>query len=304
MAPVPRLLPEGMKVLHLSDVHLAPVVPGRRPWHGGWRRLLAQVELQLMGRARRYAKAPEALARILEEAAELEVDHLVLSGDLTVLARDEEFALVAESLGALTGQPARLTVVPGNHDRYTPGSHRDRRFERHFAGLLASDLPEYQVLGAFPLVRLVGDDLAVVGLDSTQVPPFPGLAFGRVGTAQRQALAALLDDDRLAGRSVLVTFHHAPYDHTGRPELWTHGLHDADAVLDLCAAKGVAAVLHGHVHHRYRRACPRTGVEIFGAGSSTEAGNEGYWLLELEGGRVIAAEALTPTVAGEAALAV
>ena len=111
-----------MKVLHLSDVHLAPVVPGRPPWHGGWRRLLAQVELKLMGRARRYVDAPQALARILEEAASLGVDHLVLSGDLTVLARDEEFALVAEALGPLTGQPARLTVVPGNHDRYTPGA--------------------------------------------------------------------------------------------------------------------------------------------------------------------------------------
>ncbi|RMG13258.1 MAG: metallophosphoesterase [Deltaproteobacteria bacterium] len=271
-----------MKLLHLSDVHVHHAAWPPPLFSGGWRRVLAQVELRGLRRGYQFLRAPEVLARIAEEATAEAVDHVVLSGDLTTLALEEEFRAARRALEPLIAQH-RITLVPGNHDRYTPAARRQRRFEAHFGDLLQSDLPEYCVDGAFPLVHLVGEALAVVGLDSALVPSIPGFSYGRVGRRQREALARILADPRVQGRRIVVTLHHGPYRHTGRRDRPSHGLHDARAVLDLCAAGGVDALLHGHLHERFRLRCPRRGIEVFGAGSSTQAGLEGYWLLDLSG---------------------
>jgi 3',5'-cyclic AMP phosphodiesterase CpdA len=281
-----------MRVLHISDVHVPPEGEERSVWHGGWRCAMAQIEMRLLRRGRKFRDAGDVLRRIVEAALRLGVDHVVLSGDLTTLALDAEFESARDALGPLAADPARLTVVPGNHDRFTPGSWRERRFERHFADLLESDLPEYRAHGLFPHVRLVGDGLAVVGLDSALVPHFPGLAYGRVGKAQLAALEALLADRRIRGRAVLVAVHHAPYGVRGEPEFWSHALRDADALLAICRDGGVAALLHGHVHDRFHRVCPGFGVPIYSAGSSTEQGREGYWVYGVERGAIARAESV------------
>lgn len=243
---------------------------------------MAQVEMRLLGRAAKFLDAHEVLARILEDVERLGVDHVVLSGDLTTLALDEEFATARRALNPLSGDPSRLTIVPGNHDRYTPGSFRERRFERHFADHLQSDLPEYQQAGGFfPLARLVGDRLAVVALDSSLVPVVPGLAYGRVGRRQLSLFRAMLADLRLRDREVMVAVHHGPYDEKGLVECRSRGLWDAADLLSICREGGVGALLHGHVHGRFYRLCTGSGVRIYGGGSSTQQGREGYWLYQL-----------------------
>src|SRR5690606_4759743 len=123
----------------------------------------------------------------------------ILSGDLTALAVDAEFEGALQALGELAAKPERLTVVPGNHDVFTPGSRRKGRFESWFGHLLGSDLPALQVEGPWPLVRLVGEDVAVVGLNSARVPFLPGLAAGRVGRRQLAALEKICAHPSLRG---------------------------------------------------------------------------------------------------------
>jgi predicted phosphodiesterase len=107
-------------------------------------------------------------------------------------------------------------------------------------------------------------------LDSCGEICWPVIARGRVD--QRQ-----LDQD-FAGKVVLV--HHAPV----RDWPW----HAMGGRRDLLAATaGAAAVLCGHVHRRFREG------NVFCAGSSTERGKEGYWLYEIDGGRVVSAEMRT-----------
>lgn len=278
------------RVLHLSDVHVPPR-GGRIPLLApGWRRLIAQPELRVFRRAARFSAAAGTLRGLVARGAREGVDHVVVSGDLTTLSLDGEFAEARRSLGVIADDPARLSVIPGNHDRYTRESVARKRFEAYFGQLLCSALPEHQVHGAFPFVHLVNDDLAVVGLDTTQLAPLPGLVYGRVGAAQRAALTQILQHEKVTGRSVLVALHHGPYRRNGQADFWNHGLRDARAVLDVCAEYEVAAMLHGHIHDRYRRTCPRSGVEVFGGGSSTEAGRTGGWLLEVSGGRVTDAQ--------------
>ena len=284
-----------MRIVHCSDVHITDDYFALPLHRLGWRRWIALAELTVGGRARRYAGAPHALAAIARAAEGHAADHFILSGDLTAYALDSEFRGAREALGPLAGDPRRCTIIPGNHDVYTPGSQRKGRFARHFGHLLESDLPQYRREGAFPLVRLVGDELAVVGLLSARVPPTPGLSFGVVGEAQLAGLEALLKDPRLDGRAVLVVVHHAPLTRKGVADRWHHGLRDAQALLRLLPGPRFA-VLHGHIHQRYHHPATAERPHLFGAGSSTEAGHEGYWLIDVAHGQVVGGQPLAPSL--------
>lgn len=268
-----------MRLVHCSDVHITCDYFSMPPWKLGWRRTLALFELGPGGRAHHYARAPETLARIAADVDAHGAEHLIVSGDLTAYAMPPEFDGARKALAPLVDQPRRCTVVPGNHDTYTADAVRDRLFEASFAALLASDLPGYVAEGPFPLVRLLGDDVAVVGLSSARLNAAPGLSYGRIGSLQLEALRALLQAPELVGRAVLVVVHHAPFRADGRPDKPTHGLKDADALLSLLPGPRFA-VLHGHIHHRYHHPATDARPHIFGAGSSTQLGREGYWLLE------------------------
>jgi len=281
-----------MRFLHCSDVHMTADYASLPLRPLGWRRWIAMFE-QWGGRRKAFAHAPETFATIARESLRPGVDHLIVSGDLTQYALEPEFLLARQALGALAEDPRRCTVVPGNHDVFTPGSHRTGRFARHFGQLLDSDLPEHRREGAFPFVRLVGTEAAVVGLSSARVPPMPGIAHGSVGPAQLEGLAAVVKDPRLAGRALLVVVHHAPFTAKGRADHRFHGLKDAQALLALLPGPRFA-VLHGHIHRRYHHPATGERPHVFSAGSSTQAGREGYWLIEVKDGLVVGGHQRVP----------
>jgi 3',5'-cyclic AMP phosphodiesterase CpdA len=275
-----------MRFLHCSDVHITADYFSLPFLKLGWRRWLALAELSVGGRSKAYARAPETLSAMARDTELHGADHFILSGDVTAYALEPEFQLAREALGALGEDPSRCTLVPGNHDVFTPGSHRARRFARHFGHLLESELPEHRREGPFPFVRKVGTGAAVVGLLSARVPPLPGIAQGFIGAAQLDGLAAIVKDPRLAGRALLVVVHHAPLTHRGRADRYFHGLKDAQALFQLLPGPRYA-VLHGHIHKRYHHPATAERPHIFGAGSSTQAGREGYWLIEVRDGQVV-----------------
>jgi 3',5'-cyclic AMP phosphodiesterase CpdA len=286
-----------MRFLHFSDVHVTQDyfnMPLRRL---GWRRALALFELSFGGRAKRYANSASTISRIVADRERHEVDHLILSGDLTAYATEWEFDRAREALGELAHDRTRITIIPGNHDVYTPGAYNTRRFERYFGHLLQSDLPEYTRDGPFPFVRLLGDEVAIVGLMSARVPPMPGFSFGVIGKKQLGGLRDVLADPRLNNRVVLVVVHHAPLAPSGRKDRFLHGLMDADVLMRLCQGPRFA-VLHGHIHKRYHHAATDKRPHTFGAGSSTEGGHEGYWIIDVVDGAVKSWSPQVPTGLG------
>lgn len=283
-----------IRLAHISDVHVqveAPWTQGLRSL--GWRRALAQVELVGLGRARRFRDAECSLATMAATALAAGADHVVITGDLTGLAFEEEFQRAKAALGALVEDPSRLSVIPGNHDRYTSGAARERRFERHFGPLLGSDLPRFAGPSGYPFVRLLGREGAVIGLDSTRLAPFPGLAFGRLGREQLGRVSALVKAPELRGRFLSVLVHHAPLVESGRPDSPTHGLRDGASLLRALAGRP-CSIHHGHVHRRFWLRATGSRPDLFNAGSSTMSGREGFWIIELEAGGVLAAKELGP----------
>ncbi|MFL5320932.1 MAG: metallophosphoesterase family protein [Myxococcaceae bacterium] len=274
-----------MRFLHISDVHVTTDYAKVPFLKLGWRRWIAMAELTVGGRGKAYASAPGTLQQIIRDFSTRHADHLLCTGDFTGYAMEDEFRGARDALKPLTDDPARCTAIPGNHDTYTPGSRKEKRWEKYFGHLAQSAMPEYvREDDVFPFVKLLADT-AVIGLMSARVPPVPGLSYGVIGEKQLSGLRDILADKRLDGKAVLILVHHAPLTKAGEPDKFHHGLVDARKLFEL--AKGDRfAVLHGHIHKRYHHPADATRPHVFGAGSSTQLGHEGYWVIETEGGRV------------------
>jgi 3',5'-cyclic AMP phosphodiesterase CpdA len=268
-----------LRVLHFSDVHVQePVLsaPGRDLLG---KRLLAGLN-RWLARGKYFADVPEKMRKLADFAAEAQVSLALCTGDYTAMgtrAEHEQARRMVEPLRAAA--PFGLVTVPGNHDQYLPDTIAEKRFERSFGDLLCSDLPAYAVDGPFPFVRLFGDALAVVGVNSARPNPNPLLSSGCVPEAQLASLDKLLDDPRLGARWVIVMTHYGILRRDGRPDAPRHGLDNAEALLRICARPRVVLV-HGHIHHRYSHPATASRPSLFCAGSATHRGREGFWLYE------------------------
>ncbi len=254
-----------MRIAHLSDLHLHPA-GALRAADLRTRRLFGALNLYLF-RAGTYS---EDVARAAVEAVrEAGVDHVVVTGDLTNLALPAEFALAAQVLRPLGGAD-RLTVIPGNHDRYTPESVRDREFERWFGDTLWSDGDGGRA-GSFPVLKDLPDGVTLIGLGSAGVVA-PACAFGRVGPAQIARLADALDDARRRDRFPIVALHHNLHRRGTLSEA-TGRLLDRREVAQTLVRHGARLVLHGHDHREHEMVISDgpdlPGVRVVGCGSSS-----------------------------------
>jgi len=275
-----------MRILHFSDVHL-PVrllsVPCR-DWMG--KRMIGGANL-FLGRARKFADGYEKLVALDRFRRELDVDLVICTGDYTSLGTRAELRDARKAVEPLMQAPLGYVNVPGNHDIYVFDVLRQKRWDESFGDTFGTDLPQYVVDGGrWPFVRLVGDDVAVVAVNSARPNPQPWRSSGKIPPLQLEALERILTDPVLLGRFVFVLTHYAPRAEDGVPDRRLHGLVNADEFLAVCADLSHGAILCGHIHRRYMVRAEGVKPPIFCAGSATKAGDEGLWLFDVEDGQV------------------
>ena len=222
-----------MKIVHLSDIHV---------WHYTWspRRLLGSrlfrtFEL-LSGRARRFELG--RLDAVVDRVLSLAPDHVLITGDLTTMALPIEFLEAKRQLGPLLADPARVSVVPGNHDRSTRHSVHIRRFELAFG--------DYMPALTFPWLRSLDDETAILGLDPTRSRLSPK---GRLPASQLEAARSLTADHAALPRRLIVACHYpvaAPSDY--RTELAKKRMKNDVEVSDWLSDLGPHLFCCGHVH--------------------------------------------------------
>lgn len=245
-----------LRFVHCSDIHLLDL--SRTGPHRFFnKRVTGGINLLLK---RRKGHDGALFDRIVERAHELKADRLVVTGDVTNLALESEFELVRRKLDD-AGLP--VTVIPGNHDTYTRGSVRKRRFEsyvsHHMQGERVGDAD-------YPFAWSDGE-VALVGV-STAIPTMPMSAVGQVGPEQLARLDRLLAD--LGGRGLvrIVLVHHPVAEGMAAAG---HQLLDIPAFGEVIARRGAELILHGHEHVNldYAIPGPEGDVPVHGIASGT-----------------------------------
>ncbi len=278
-----------MRFIHLSDIH-HQVDWSARSWGAtGAQGLLGRIELHGFGRLARFRDASSRWRRLLDDLDAHAPEHVLLTGDLTAMGHPEELEWMRESVEPLL-RAGRLTLIPGNHDRYVA----PKAFETVFADALRSDLPEFADEHGYPFVKLLGDDTALVGLDSTRVSGWSQYFVGRLGQRQLAALEKVLVDPRLEGRTVHVLSHHGPLSSDGRREWIESALIDGPALLELIRRHRVV-LHHGHAHRRSWHRRTEARPHLIGAGSSTEPGRAGFWIIEADDHHDVEARFVPPS---------
>jgi 3',5'-cyclic AMP phosphodiesterase CpdA len=292
-----------MRVAHFSDLHVLALegVPGHRFLN---KRFTGLVNLRLK---REHKHRPGHVRAVAREIARAKVDHVVITGDLTNLALEQEFDAVLELLERELGvDAAHVTIVPGNHDLYTSGAMRSQRFSRTFARYLESDLPELAAdisLGRFPVVKLRGP-LAIIGLSSA-VPRPPLVASGELGAKQIEALARILAHDEVKRRTAVIALHHPIHNPASKVKTWVEGLRDADDLADAIAELRTGLLLHGHLHDRMQRTFATRAGSVLAVGATSASLHHddrhrmaGFNVYDFDGGGVltgVAAHIYEPT---------
>jgi 3',5'-cyclic AMP phosphodiesterase CpdA len=249
-----------VRIGHISDLHLAD--RGRYPRNGFT--------------ARDCDRHSSKLAKgLLDALREVEVDHLVVTGDLTLSSEAREFERAAALL-RWWAAAGKLTVVPGNHDLWTADAVDSGRFLRAVG---ADGKGMRRPVPTYPHVVSLGE-VVLVALDSARFGEAPFQTAGRLGADQLRSARELCRLHQKAGKATVLAFHHhvvlpperIPSDvHVARMPLA-----DADQVIRLVAELPVAAVLHGHRHCAFRLDVPGADhpTPILCAGSGSRVAEE------------------------------
>lgn len=133
---------------------------------------------------------------------------------------------------------------------------------------------------SYPHVVPLGDEAALIALDSARYGEDPLSTPGRLGSEQIRAARTLVREQVKAGRAAVLAFHHhvvlPPERVASDARVSRMPLADADQVVRLVAELPVAAVLHGHRHTAFRVDLPGVSgpTPVLCAGSASRVTDE------------------------------
>jgi 3',5'-cyclic AMP phosphodiesterase CpdA len=275
--------PLSVRLVHFSDIHVTAQPLGWRA--GDWlgKRPSGWMNLRMLGRGHRFARADEIVTALMEEVRKSPPDRVVFSGDATALGFESELARAASLLGLSGGDPLPGLAVPGNHDYYVSRAACAGDFERYFSPWLAGERIDGAV---YPFAQRVGP-LWLIAVNTSAPTFLPMDASGLTGPEQLGRLEQLLE--RLSpGPRVLVT-HYPVCRESGHSESRHHGLRDLTRLVDVASRGGVCLWLHGHRHGSYYHANPaQAPFPVICAGSATMGGCWSYQRYTIRGNHLTA----------------
>lgn len=223
-------------LIHISDLHFHRVP--RRPSQWFSQRFLGAANLVLR---RAYQFPLERAVRLVHMLDGMDWDHLVITGDLTQLSLEEEFALARQTLEPLLARgPERITVVPGNHDRYVPDSQPHNGFEAYFG--------EFFGKGEIRTADL-NDTWHLAAWDSAVVSP-PMMAWGEVSQKTLKATSQWIKELPENSRVVLANHYPLEFKFPFR-YVPSHDLREYRKVKQWLEKQPVDLYLHGHIHSNW-----------------------------------------------------
>ena len=269
------------RLAHISDIHLGPL-PRLTPRELASKRITGYINWHRNRRKRLFGNILESLLADIKSAAP---DHVAVTGDLVNLGAKAEIDAVADWLTDV-GEPDFVSVVPGNHDAYVPGSFKLAcRAWRPY--MLGDDKPASSAgENLFPYLRVRGQS-ALIGVSTAHATP-PFMASGIFDRRQAHLLSDILRQVEDDGLFRIVLIHHPPVRGATSMHKRMLGIGRFSRVLE---ESGAELVLHGHTHLDTLYRLPGRGGEVpvvcVPSASEAPGGNRpasGYNLIAVDGG--------------------
>ena len=229
-------------IVHISDLHFHSYPQKFSEFNA--KRILGATNL-LIRRAREFPlKRAKLLVEIIQK---MEWDHLVISGDITQLSLEKEFSLAREILDPLLIKSERVTVIPGNHDRYINQHDGTDLFTKYFGEFFGKNEIH---------VSEINQKWILVGWDSAH-PNDLRTAAGTVKNITIQATEKLLQN--FPDQTNFIVVNHYPLTF---PEDWkfdrSHELYNLVPVRNwILQNPQIRLYLHGHIHLNWVHRLPR-----------------------------------------------
>lgn len=257
----------------------AEVMARLRDPDGGWdRRVMGGLLLGLVGASagllynyrREIMKLLVSLRRdrgklreaLLDDLADRQIDAVLISGDLTMVANEAEFESARQFVARIAGLPSspRVMVLPGNHDVEDAAKRETKaKLDRFY-----ESFKEYMPRHGTPAKLRVGD-VTLLGVNSTTV----GRGVGTNGRVDADELEFLRKELRAVSRGAKVVGLHHHLRKKGRePRILP--LENAEELLAVAREGGAHLIAHGHKHQQYGWAAEGEGPMVRCAGSTTE----------------------------------
>ena len=224
-------------IIHISDLHFHTYPRNIKEYKS--KRILGMGNLFF----RRASQYPLQRAKLLvEQINQMKWDHLVISGDLTQLSLEFEFSLARETLEPLLKDPERVTIIPGNHDRYISESGATDYYKQYFGRFFGCEEIH---------VRKINSSWVIAGWDSTH-PNDWLTASGTVRRSTLQATENLLSSFPEKTRFIIVNHYPLTF-----PEDWKvdhfHELYNLVPVRNwILRQPKIRLYLHGHIHRNWQ----------------------------------------------------
>jgi len=229
-------------IIHISDLHFHSYPQNLSEFNA--KRILGATNL-LIRRAREFPlKRAKLLVEIIQK---MEWDHLVISGDITQLSLEKEFSLAREILDPLLIKSERVTVIPGNHDRYINQHDGTDLFTKYFGEFFGKNEIH---------VSEINQKWILVGWDSAH-PNDLRTAAGTVKSSTIRATEKLLHN--FPDQTNFIVVNHYPLTF---PEDWkfdrSHELYNLVPVRNwIMQNSQIRLYLHGHIHLNWSHRLPR-----------------------------------------------
>jgi len=229
-------------IIHISDLHFHSYPQKLSEFNA--KRILGATNLLI----RRDREFPLKRAKLLVEIIQkMEWDHLVISGDITQLSLEKEFSLAREILDPLLIKSERVTVIPGNHDRYINQHDGTDLFTKYFGEFFGKNEIH---------VSEINQKWILVGWDSAH-PNDLRTAAGTVKNITIQATEKLLQN--FPDQTNFIVVNHFPLTF---PEDWkfdrSHELYNLVPVRNwILQNSQIRLYLHGHIHLNWVHRLPR-----------------------------------------------
>ncbi len=223
-----------LRLAHISDLHfsdpqwtLSQFFSKR--WVGNFNLILS--------RQKEYTQ--NHLHSLIDTFRELQVTHILVTGDLSCTSLESEFRRAQEFITSLTTAGFQVFTVPGNHDHYTHKAYREQTFYSFFNPTFS----ELSLKLDKVTTHYLGNQWWIIGLDTALATPWFS-AYGVFSSAIEQRLKKVLQTIP-PGHQILL-MNHFPLFAQPSPRTSLHRHEALRALIEQFPQ--IRFYLHGHTH--------------------------------------------------------